>query len=53
MGYELHITRADEEGSSNADAEISLEEWRRFVRDDPELVAADAAEAVNRGGEGG
>jgi len=37
MGYDVHITRA-ESWSENGDAPISLEEWERFVDDDPELA---------------
>jgi hypothetical protein len=37
MGYELHITRA-EEHFSNEGREITADEWLRYVESDPELT---------------
>ena len=37
MGYELHITRA-ENWADNDDCPISLEEWLALVEADPELT---------------
>jgi hypothetical protein len=37
MGYELHITRADE-WSQNEGREITAEEWLEVVRRDPEFA---------------
>ena len=37
MGYDLHITRA-EEWSQNNGQEITLDEWLAVVRADPELT---------------
>src|SRR5262245_49469907 len=37
MGYDLHITRADN-WADNDGAQISAEEWLAIVRNDPELT---------------
>src|SRR5688500_5284834 len=37
MGYDLHITRADD-WAQNDGAEISAEEWLALVQSDPELT---------------
>ncbi|MBI5290788.1 MAG: hypothetical protein HY872_02795 [Chloroflexi bacterium] len=39
MGYEVHITRA-ENWASNQDQEIATQEWLDVVRGDPELIPA-------------
>jgi len=46
MGYDLHITRADD-ASENADATITLDEWRDFVSSDSEFRMTGVAEATN------
>lgn len=47
MGYDLHITRAGDDGSSNAGVEITLDEWQRYLQADSEFERTDVAEAVN------
>ncbi|HJQ38535.1 MAG TPA: hypothetical protein VKB93_15460 [Thermoanaerobaculia bacterium] len=47
MGYELHITRAVEHWSSNQGLEITLDEWRQYLRTDPRFELTDAAETLN------
>jgi hypothetical protein len=37
MGYDLHITRA-EEWSDNTDSEITPQEWLALIEADPELT---------------
>lgn len=39
MGYDLHVTRADD-WADNKGHEISVDEWLRFVGEDPELRLA-------------
>jgi len=45
MGYDLHITRADEWTESES-SPITLDEWRAYVRGDPDLEIA-GSEATN------
>lgn len=44
MGYDVHITRADEWSDCSA-SPITLDEWTAVVRDDPELRAERSASA--------
>lgn len=37
MGYDVHITRA-EEWSANEGREITADEWLEFIQSDPELI---------------
>ena len=50
MGYDLHITRVDEwvEAETNP---ITLDEWRNYVENDPEMRMDGYAEAVTSQGE--
>jgi hypothetical protein len=45
MGYELHITRAENWWDSEA-SPIALADWRALVRDDPEFEETGVAEAA-------
>jgi len=44
MGYDVHITRADDWGESAA-SPISLDEWIAYVKSDPEMRFDGFAEA--------
>lgn len=46
MGYEIHITRA-EDWAKSPERPISLEEWRQYVTDDPELIFAGGVNPPN------
>lgn len=43
MGYDLHITRA-EDWTEAESAPITLDEWRSFVANDPEMTLVGVAE---------
>jgi len=45
MGYELHITRADEWHNSKLNP-ISLDEWVAYVSSDPEMRFSQCAKAT-------
>lgn len=49
MGYEVHITRADDWADSPS-APISLYEWITYVDSDPDLRRIDASEATTAEG---
>ena len=49
MGYDVHITRKAEWFSEEG-AEISLEEWKRYVESDPEMRLDNFAEAETPNG---
>ena len=44
MGYEVHITRKDD-WSAEEGREITLEEWKSLIEQDPEMRLDDYAEA--------
>ena len=50
MGYDVHITRADEWTESET-APIELDEWLAYVRSDPEMRLDGAASAALGSGE--
>lgn len=50
MGYDIHITRAPHWTESHSVA-ITLDEWKAFVADDPDMRMANFAEATSPAGE--
>ncbi len=51
MGYELHITRKEHWVDENPELEISLNEWKQYVTNDPSMRLDNYAEATTTGGE--
>jgi hypothetical protein len=49
MGYEVHITRAEEWSESEANP-ITFEEWRAYIKSDPEMRLDGFAEARTQDG---
>ncbi|MBV8252279.1 MAG: hypothetical protein JO154_06690 [Chitinophaga sp.] len=45
MGYELHITRQDTWYDEDFSKQISMEEWKNYLTDDPEMRLDNYAEA--------
>jgi len=50
MGYDLHITRADDWTDSESEP-ITLDEWKAYVASDPEFRLENFAEATTPQGE--
>jgi hypothetical protein len=51
MGYDLHITRQQDWFDDEIDKKISLEEWKTYVANDPEMRLDNYAEATTTSGE--
>jgi hypothetical protein len=51
MGYEVYITRRENWFDEEVHRDISLDEWKCLVADDPEMRMDNFAEATTTGGE--
>lgn len=51
MGYDIHITRQENWFDEDANKKISLDEWKSFLVNDPEMRLDNFAEAVTTSGD--